>query len=87
MGIEIENNSNRVSTTTLTFMYGTLKRGFSNHDAVFNGIYRTVDNYPLLDHYERLLIRVEPIDRGDAVFGVEKYYKHRSYELKLLFFN
>ncbi|KAJ6935413.1 hypothetical protein NC652_010431 [Populus alba x Populus x berolinensis] len=34
MGIEIENNSNRVSTTTLTFMYGTLKRGFSNHGPI-----------------------------------------------------
>jgi gamma-glutamylaminecyclotransferase len=50
MGIEIENNSNRASTTTLIFTYGTLKKGFSNHvliqdliktgDAVFNGIYR-----------------------------------------------
>jgi gamma-glutamylaminecyclotransferase len=50
MGIEIENNSNRASITTLIFTYGTLKRGFSNHvlmqdliktgDAVFNGIYK-----------------------------------------------
>ena len=50
MGIEIENNSNRASTTMLIFTYGTLKKGFSNHvliqdliktgDAVFNGIYR-----------------------------------------------
>jgi len=39
------------------------------------------------DHYERLPIRVEPIDRGDVVFGVEMYYRHRSYGLKLLFFN
>jgi len=39
------------------------------------------------DHYERLPIRVEPIDRGDVVFGVEMYYGHRSYGLKLLFFN
>jgi gamma-glutamylaminecyclotransferase len=50
MGIKIENNSNRASTTMLIFTYGTLKKGFSNHvliqdliktgDAVFNGIYR-----------------------------------------------
>jgi gamma-glutamylaminecyclotransferase len=50
MSIKIENNSNRASTTTLIFTYGTLKRGFSNHvlmqdliktrDVVFNGIYR-----------------------------------------------
>jgi len=39
------------------------------------------------DHYERLPIKVEPIDRGDVVFGVEMYYGHRSYGLKLLFFN
>jgi gamma-glutamylaminecyclotransferase len=39
------------------------------------------------DHYERLPIRVEPIDGGDVVFGVETYYGHRSYGLKLLFFN
>ena len=39
------------------------------------------------DHYKRLPIRVEPIDRGDAVFEVETYYGHRSYGLKLLFFN
>ncbi|KAJ6984762.1 hypothetical protein NC653_022922 [Populus alba x Populus x berolinensis] len=37
------------------------------------------------DHYERLLIRIEPIDEGDAVFGVEMYYGHRSYGSKLLF--
>jgi gamma-glutamylaminecyclotransferase len=36
------------------------------------------------DHYKRLPIRVEPIDRGDAVFEVETYYEHRSYGLKLL---
>ena len=39
------------------------------------------------DHYKRLPIRVEPIDRGDAVFEVETYYGHRSYGLKLLFFS
>jgi gamma-glutamylaminecyclotransferase len=39
------------------------------------------------DHYERLPIRVEPIDRRDAVLGVETYFGHRSYGLKLLFFN
>ena len=39
------------------------------------------------DHYERLPIRVEPIDGGDTVFKVETYYRHRSYGLKLLFFN
>lgn len=135
MGIEAENNNNRAST--LIFTYGTLKRGFSNHvlmqdliktgDAVFNGIYRTVDNYPLVcgpyrvpfllnlpdatgshrvtgelyavssqglsrldelegtsrDHYERLPIRVEAADGGDAVFGVEAYYGHRSYAMEM----
>jgi len=39
------------------------------------------------DHYERLPTRVEPIDGEDAVFRVDTYYGHRSYELKLLFFN
>ncbi|XP_058104044.1 putative gamma-glutamylcyclotransferase At3g02910 [Magnolia sinica] len=43
---------------TLIFTYGTLKRGFSNHgliqeairtgDAVFIGVYHTVDKYPLV---------------------------------------
>jgi hypothetical protein len=33
----------------------------------------------------RLPIRVEPIDGGDAVFGVEAYYGHKSYAIEIVF--
>uniref|UniRef100_A0A6N2KPC0 Gamma-glutamylcyclotransferase family protein n=1 Tax=Salix viminalis TaxID=40686 RepID=A0A6N2KPC0_SALVM len=34
-------------------------------------------------HYERLPIKVEPINGGDAAFGVEAYYGHRSYATEM----
>jgi gamma-glutamylaminecyclotransferase len=37
------------------------------------------------DHYERLPIRVEPIDRGDVVFGVETYYGAQELWIKIAF--
>ncbi|KAJ8761711.1 hypothetical protein K2173_004487 [Erythroxylum novogranatense] len=50
-------NHNRTATS-LVFTYGTLKRGFFNHtlmldlirtgDAIYHGVYRTSDKYPLV---------------------------------------
>ncbi|KAL3580097.1 hypothetical protein D5086_017932 [Populus alba] len=57
-------------------LYTVLRQGLSRLDEL-EGMSK--------DHYERLLIRVEPIDEEDAVFGVEMYYGHRSYGSKLLF--
>ncbi|XP_065853087.1 putative gamma-glutamylcyclotransferase At3g02910 [Euphorbia lathyris] len=55
MGIDMERDQ---PASTLIFTYGTLKNGFSNHclmqdlirsgDAVFKGIHRTVERYPLV---------------------------------------
>ncbi|XP_002520075.2 putative gamma-glutamylcyclotransferase At3g02910 [Ricinus communis] len=61
MGFETEKIHRLASSpteTALIFTYGTLKKGFSNHglmqdlmrtgDAVYKGIHRTVDKYPLV---------------------------------------
>jgi gamma-glutamylaminecyclotransferase len=37
------------------------------------------------DHYERLPIRVEPIDGGDIVFKVETYYGHKRLWIEIVF--
>jgi gamma-glutamylaminecyclotransferase len=39
-----------------------------------------------MSYHVRLPIRVEPIDGEDAMFGMEAYYRHRSYAMKIIFF-
>ncbi|XP_043696259.1 putative gamma-glutamylcyclotransferase At3g02910 [Telopea speciosissima] len=72
MGSEEKNRS-------LIFTYGTLKRGFPNHrlieglmptgDAIFLGIYRTVERYPLVCGPFRVPFLINLSGHGDRVWG------------------
>ncbi|XP_042504925.1 putative gamma-glutamylcyclotransferase At3g02910 [Macadamia integrifolia] len=72
MGTEEKNRS-------LIFTYGTLKRGFPNHgliedliptgDAIFLGIYRTVERYPLVCGPFRVPFLINLRGHGDRVWG------------------
>ncbi|XP_042476746.1 putative gamma-glutamylcyclotransferase At3g02910 [Macadamia integrifolia] len=64
---------------TLIFTYGTLKRGFPNHgliedliptgDAIFLGVYRTVERYPLVCGPFRVPFLINLSGHGDRVRG------------------
>ncbi|KAJ4958525.1 hypothetical protein NE237_025636 [Protea cynaroides] len=64
---------------TLIFTYGTLKRGFPNHgliedlmltgDAIFLGVYRTVERFPLVCGPFHVPFLINLLGHGDRVWG------------------
>ncbi|XP_020215010.1 putative gamma-glutamylcyclotransferase At3g02910 [Cajanus cajan] len=72
-------NGNGIGEGSLIFTYGTLKRGFSNHnllqdliragDASFVGTYRTAANYPLVCGPYRVPFLINLIGSGRRVRG------------------
>ncbi|PIA39972.1 hypothetical protein AQUCO_02600429v1 [Aquilegia coerulea] len=74
MGIEEEGEERAV-----IFTYGTLKHGFSNHvlmqdlistnDAVYLGVYRTVEKYPLVCGPYRVPFLLNFPGVGDRIWG------------------
>ncbi|XP_043716668.1 putative gamma-glutamylcyclotransferase At3g02910 [Telopea speciosissima] len=63
----------------LIFTYGTLKRGFPNHgliealmptgDAIFLGVYRTVERFPLVCGPYRVPFLINLSGHGDQIWG------------------
>jgi hypothetical protein len=64
------------------FVFGTLKKGFALHDylggALYLGLYRTVQHYPMLIAGELLQARASPSPGGAGIFGTGKGWDRRT---------